>query len=205
MYEEVEKPKENKGRAVAHSVAQKKGNAKQGFGFVDNRSESDRFSNLQMNIRQQKSLSTIQRLEGSQKNFKNSFKLDDKFKTDHVLDAANRKDMEDVAKRRGITNSTLITHSAKYIEEKAQGILDGGGNESVTAGKFNNTSQISIKIRGLNHRTITKSVLQEPSNGAFVIAGPWVKGKGQENNKVLGHHYDASGTLKKNDDETSPL
>jgi hypothetical protein len=38
MYEQVEKPKENKSRAVANSVAQKKSNVKQGFGFVDNRS-----------------------------------------------------------------------------------------------------------------------------------------------------------------------
>lgn len=37
MYAQVEKPKENKGRAVANSVAQKKSNVKQGFGFVDNR------------------------------------------------------------------------------------------------------------------------------------------------------------------------
>jgi hypothetical protein len=34
---QVEKPKENKGRAVANSVPQKKSNGKQGFGFVDNR------------------------------------------------------------------------------------------------------------------------------------------------------------------------
>lgn len=39
MYEQVEKPKENKSRAVANVVAQKKSNGKQGFGFVDNRSE----------------------------------------------------------------------------------------------------------------------------------------------------------------------
>ncbi len=40
MYEQVENPKENKSRAVANSVAQKKSNGKQGFGFVDNRHES---------------------------------------------------------------------------------------------------------------------------------------------------------------------
>jgi hypothetical protein len=39
MYERVEKPQENKSRAVANSVAQKKNNVKQGFGFVDNRTE----------------------------------------------------------------------------------------------------------------------------------------------------------------------
>ena len=40
MYEQVEKPKENKSRAVGNSVAQKKRKMKQGFGFVDNRPEA---------------------------------------------------------------------------------------------------------------------------------------------------------------------
>lgn len=40
MYEQVEKPKENKSRAVANSVAQEKKKGKQGVGFVDNRSET---------------------------------------------------------------------------------------------------------------------------------------------------------------------
>ena len=37
MYAQVETKKENKSRAVANTVAQKKNNEKQGFGFVDNR------------------------------------------------------------------------------------------------------------------------------------------------------------------------
>ena len=40
MYEQVNKPKENKSRAIANTVAQKQSNAKQGFGFVDNRPEA---------------------------------------------------------------------------------------------------------------------------------------------------------------------
>lgn len=39
MYEQVEKPKENKSRAVANSVAQKKSIGRQSFGFVDNRTK----------------------------------------------------------------------------------------------------------------------------------------------------------------------
>ncbi|MZI92908.1 hypothetical protein F9817_06825 [Vibrio sp. CAIM 722] len=39
MYEQVEKPKENKSRAVDHSVAQKKNQMNQSYGFVDNRPE----------------------------------------------------------------------------------------------------------------------------------------------------------------------
>ena len=40
MYAQVEKPKENKRRVVANSVAQKKSSDKQGFGFIDNRPEA---------------------------------------------------------------------------------------------------------------------------------------------------------------------
>lgn len=47
MYVQVEKPKENKSRGVASSVAQKKSGGKQGFGFVDNRPEAIAQGNLQ--------------------------------------------------------------------------------------------------------------------------------------------------------------
>ena len=40
MYAQVEKPKENNSRAVANSVAQKKSNVNQAFGFVDNREDT---------------------------------------------------------------------------------------------------------------------------------------------------------------------
>lgn len=40
MYSQVEKPKENRSRAIANSVSQKKIVLKQGFGLVDNRPEA---------------------------------------------------------------------------------------------------------------------------------------------------------------------
>lgn len=40
MYAQVEKPKENKSKAIANSVVQKKNNMKQGLGLVDNRNQS---------------------------------------------------------------------------------------------------------------------------------------------------------------------
>ena len=40
MYAQVEKPKDNKSRAIANSVAQKKSNGGKSFGFVDNRPEA---------------------------------------------------------------------------------------------------------------------------------------------------------------------
>lgn len=47
MYTHVEKPKENKSRAVANSVAQKKSDVKQDFGFEDNRAEINAQRTLQ--------------------------------------------------------------------------------------------------------------------------------------------------------------
>jgi hypothetical protein len=40
MYEQIEKPKENKSKSVANSVNQKKSNDTHGLGFVDNREQS---------------------------------------------------------------------------------------------------------------------------------------------------------------------
>lgn len=48
MYAQLEKSKENKSRAVANSVAQKKSSVSQDFGFVDNRPEIRHQQNLQM-------------------------------------------------------------------------------------------------------------------------------------------------------------
>jgi hypothetical protein len=45
MYEQIEKPKENKSRVAASSVAQKKSNVKQGYGFVDKRPVNTIFYN----------------------------------------------------------------------------------------------------------------------------------------------------------------
>lgn len=50
MYAQVEKPKENKGMVAANSVAQKKNNMKQDFGFVDNRPDIRLQRELQMDL-----------------------------------------------------------------------------------------------------------------------------------------------------------
>jgi hypothetical protein len=47
MYEQIEKPKEKKSIAVANSVAQKKSNVKQGFGFLDNRPKMTQLKSVQ--------------------------------------------------------------------------------------------------------------------------------------------------------------
>lgn len=59
MYEQLEKPKENKSRTVVKSVTQKKSNGKQGFGFVDNRPEgiAERIKQLKSNVIIQRAMS----------------------------------------------------------------------------------------------------------------------------------------------------
>ncbi len=64
MYAQIEKSKENKSRAVANSVAQKKSNLKQGFGFVDNRSEVIAQRKFQ-NVANHTSQETIQKMSKS--------------------------------------------------------------------------------------------------------------------------------------------
>lgn len=68
MYVQVEKPKENKSRAIANSVAQKKSSEKQGFGFVDNRPETVAQKKLQQvvsNRRQAKHTPQLQAMESN--------------------------------------------------------------------------------------------------------------------------------------------
>jgi len=55
MYKQVEKPKETKSRAVANTVAQKKSNVKEGFGFMDSRLKNH-VENKLINIKNTRSL-----------------------------------------------------------------------------------------------------------------------------------------------------
>lgn len=59
MYTQVKKPKDDKSRAVANSVTQKKSNGKQDFGFVDNRLEAISQRKL-FNVVQQNPVNVIQ-------------------------------------------------------------------------------------------------------------------------------------------------
>ncbi|SDU58385.1 hypothetical protein [Desulfobacula phenolica] len=61
MYAQVEKPKENKSRAVANTVVQKKSGVNQGFGFVDNRSLYQPIQKKENNVIHNSSKSIIQR------------------------------------------------------------------------------------------------------------------------------------------------
>lgn len=56
MYAQVEKPKENKSRAVANSVVQNKSSGKQGFGFLDNRPEAKTQNVLQLMMNDQRNV-----------------------------------------------------------------------------------------------------------------------------------------------------
>jgi len=55
MYAQVVKPKENKGREVANSVAQKKSGSEATFQFVDNRDDTKSIQSLMQSIRSDES------------------------------------------------------------------------------------------------------------------------------------------------------
>jgi hypothetical protein len=69
MYAQVEKTKENKSRAAANSVGQKKSNMKQCFGFVDNRPAAVSQKNLQevADIHSRQSHSLVQQIPDTRK------------------------------------------------------------------------------------------------------------------------------------------
>ena len=63
MYEQIEKPKENNSRAVANPVAQKKSNAKQCVGLVDNRFETVKQRKLQTKMDNSDDLSQLKTIQ----------------------------------------------------------------------------------------------------------------------------------------------
>jgi hypothetical protein len=78
MYAQIEKPKENKSRAVANGSAQKKSGVKQGFGFVDNRNknyENDDRSNV----------CVVQRVKGKEEHKDNTESMDSDYSISNGL------------------------------------------------------------------------------------------------------------------------
>lgn len=86
MYAQVEKPKENKSRAVANNVAQKKSDERQCFEFVDNRTDGllQLKSKLNFNC-QMSSLSKLMEVK--------SMTIDGKFDGDHMLKGRDEKEL----------------------------------------------------------------------------------------------------------------
>ncbi|MPY23404.1 hypothetical protein [Shewanella sp. YLB-07] len=130
MYEQVEKPKENKSRSVAKSVAQKKHNGKQRFGFMDNRPKTglQKNSSDRATATAQLNGGIVQRKLGFDKSaeYLSPSKLDKSMKP-AVFDVICHKVSELDAKVL-VTGAEPASGSASYnyAEEHEQGIIKVG-------------------------------------------------------------------------------
>jgi hypothetical protein len=121
MYEQVEKPKENKSRSIANSVGQNKSNVKQGFGFVDNRPEAVAQRKLQEmvdNSSKTKSITQLQMI------------VDNRNSHDNPLqNRRNNTCLPDHSKR-GMLNLSSVTQLVGEdigAEKTGSGLLDATG------------------------------------------------------------------------------
>lgn len=98
MYAQVEKPKENKSRAVGNSVAQKKSSVKQRFGFVDNRPEAIAQRKLQETTENSRRAPQVMQLQIMTNNHSNKL-------GNHIIQRVVRFDASDNPKEARITEA----------------------------------------------------------------------------------------------------
>ncbi len=135
MYAQVEKPKENKSRAFANSAARKKSNIKQGFGFVDNRSDSITQRKIQAQANYSSSLS-IRKKE-------NNTGL-----TDNIKFGKKNSTIQRLLKRPE-GNGTRLYHPIGWLADLGYHI-DANENEGAAQGEAGITSARNILSSWLN-------------------------------------------------------
>lgn len=159
MYVQMEKPKENKSRAVANSVAQKKSSVKQGFGIVDNRPESIRQRKLQAQIN-----------DHSAKTFQKQPNLEE----EQLIQGRSKQNNDSVAQA---DIPDTLTQLAIQRKEK-----HAGENHSVIREYVNNTqnaTQTTIQRAFTLEESTVKNVVAELIN--MSEAGKAVLAKGEGN------------------------
>ncbi len=127
MYEQVDKSKENKSRVVASSVAQKKSNSTQGFGFGDSRPESTVQRQLQKTLSQSPKLMQFQPTNNNESG---------------VIQLNGEWNIFQKAVEKGTMN---IAISAKHIKgkKKTRRMERKGGKRNAT-GPYSNQSQEQV-------------------------------------------------------------
>ena len=119
MYEQVEKPKENKCRTVANSAAQKKSKGRQGIGLVDNRTEAVTQRKLQVNPKNmEQKMIPIQSKEthnGIQHDLKSNIK--------HIAE-------RNIVQRKNAVNVIQLHLPGSYKEANADGYNPHGKTDS---------------------------------------------------------------------------
>ncbi|MDL2275928.1 DUF4157 domain-containing protein, partial [Desulfosarcina sp. OttesenSCG-928-G10] len=143
----------------------------------------------------------VQMLSKQQRKKIKKYSIDEKFKNDHIIEGASRRQQKEVANRRGIRNSTVIRNSKKDIEDKALSVCQTGDSFQAAAEdtpKFG--KQIFVRLTKVNHRTFANGQFLSPSSNPIIIVGPWTT------EKVIGHHLEADQNKfpTSNDEEVFP-
>ena len=138
----------------------------------------------------------VQRLTKQQRQAVKKYSLTSDFVGKHVVDRANRKNLVEVAARRGVAASTLVRAKPADIEKKALSICQSGDDSQVAAEdnpRFG--KQIKVRMTGFERATINRGAFGGWGTEPFGIVGAW---RGTD---VEGNHFDADDTVPVNDEE----
>lgn len=125
MYSQVEKQRGNKSRAVANSVAQKKSNGKQGFGFVDNRPDAVAQRKLQEMINNS---SQVRQLKAYQEMANNNMPPI-QLKAWHKRRPLSQADGD--TSEKGLINGRGVLHHAHIIFDKGYTLPIVGASDNI--------------------------------------------------------------------------
>lgn len=161
MYAQVEKPKENKSRAVANSVAQKKKSGNQDVGFVDNR---DSF------VRQKKNKKIIEMNSSQQEsaNFKNiGDPIIQRLPYDMVYNESKTKTILNDSEGRASPLNNQIGHPRQHLGnwKKAWKYAEmQGTTKSIFTAKAQQDKAVSAALQSTAGRTALGRLDLNPNN-----------------------------------------
>jgi hypothetical protein len=129
MYERLEKPKENRSRAFANSVTQKKSDVKQGFGFVDNRPEVITHNKLQEKVQRRNSQNSVVQREGIWDETSVNSSGRTELTADEYAEGLTR-DSKEFSKLRDTANEQINKHYGRNLDYKNKPENGGGSSEA---------------------------------------------------------------------------
>ncbi|PCI96279.1 MAG: hypothetical protein COB15_10945 [Flavobacteriales bacterium] len=207
MYEQVEKPKENKSREVANSVTQKKTNGLQGFGFVDNRPKAESQQKGQSIAGCQQQVTQLGKKEkfakdtsalGKQNEIKNKQQQAGKRK-DSTKKKEAKQDLNTVTKAKGLAvdiKGSAKKHYQDIINDKGQKLpTDNEGLVGLVQKHLQNFNGAIINTLQTIW-TSSKTIETEKNTGKKTGEGEYktwtIKGKVNDSNQAVIIHYGPS-------------
>ena len=165
MYAQVEKSKKNKSSSIANSVAQKKSNRKQGFGFVDNRPEAVAQRKLQEMVnKNSQATRMVQRYEKVDNNSAQYQKA--------IKKAENNTGLSDNSKTSIDNTRRHISAGTKYIRtlvhQPSANVIQAFGWQSL--GRLNPREYIPTLIGGYTEKDYENQRKMAVANDAHAYA-----------------------------------